>query len=296
MDKVQVLSKIKEIYDQKKNIIRFLKELDQREHNTIEDIMISYDFQAGTYTDRYYKRIDFLQQYAAKIAQIIDGLGKFDSLLEAGVGEATTLGPLLTHLNHSPTTTYGFDISWSRVKYARKFLESVVHRSSNLFVGDLFNIPLKDSSVDVVYTSHAIEPNGGREKEALAELYRVARKYIVLLEPSYEFADEKARARMVEHGYIRNLQGAAEELGYNIIEHRLFDLSANVLNPTGLMVIEKDESTYHTGYQCPITKTELINDNNAYFSKEALIAYPTLDSIPCFLPEHAILASKFLDK
>jgi ubiquinone/menaquinone biosynthesis C-methylase UbiE len=295
MKKAHVLSKIKEIYDQKKNIIRFLKEMDQREYTSVEDIMISYDFQAGAYTNRYHNRLDFLQEYAMKLAQIIDQLGTFDSLLEAGVGEATTLGPLLSHLNHPPESTYGFDISWSRVKYARKFLESIDQRTSELFVGDLFNIPLKDNSVDVVYTSHSIEPNGGREKEALVELYRVARKYIILLEPSYEFADEKARSRMIEHGYIRNLEGNAKDLGYNVIEHRLFGLSANALNPTGLIIIEKKEDFNNFGYQCPITKTELIQDKNAYFSTDALIAYPTLDNIPCLLPEHAILATKFLE-
>jgi len=296
MEKIRVLAKIKEIYEQKQNIIRFLKEMDERKYNTVEDIRISYDFQAGTYTDRYHRRFDFLQKYAAQLAQTIDQLGNFDTILEAGVGEATTLGPLLSHLNHSPKSSFGFDISWSRVKYGRKFLESIGQPTSGLFVGDLFNIPLKDNSVDIVYTSHSIEPNGGKEREALEELYRVAKRYVVLLEPDYELADDKARARMIEHGYIRNLHGTARELGYKVIEHRLFDLSANALNPTGLLIIEKNATSNHSGFQCPITKTDLFYKNNAYFSQEALIAYPTLDNIPCLLPEHAILATKFLDE
>ena len=32
------------------------------------------------------------------------------------------------------------------------------------------NIPLLDDSVDIVFTSHAIEPNRGREKQILKEL------------------------------------------------------------------------------------------------------------------------------
>jgi len=295
MEKIRVLAKIKEIYEQKQNIIRFLKEMDERKYNTVEDIRISYDFQAGTYTNRYHRRFDFLQKYAAQLAQTIDQLGSFDTILEVGVGEATTLGPLQSHLNHPPKSSFGFDISWSRVKYGRKFLESIGQRAE-LFVGDLFNIPLKDSSVDIVYTSHSIEPNGGREREALEELYRVAKRYVVLLEPAYELADDRARARMIDHGYICDLHGTARELGYKVIEHRLFGLSANALNPTGLLIIEKNVVSSNAGFQCPVTKTELIYKNNAYFSREALIAYPTLDGIPCLLEEHAILATKFLDE
>lgn len=40
----------------------------------------------------------------------------------------------------------------------------------NLFVANLFHIPLVDSSMDLLYTCYAIEPNGGKEKEILQEI------------------------------------------------------------------------------------------------------------------------------
>lgn len=49
MDKIKILNRIKQLYLQNKNIIKYLKKLDENESNSIEDIMISYDFQAGTY-------------------------------------------------------------------------------------------------------------------------------------------------------------------------------------------------------------------------------------------------------
>jgi len=131
---------------------------------------------------------------------------------------------------------------------------------SFLFMGDLFNIPLADNSIDIVYTSHSLEPNSGREKEALLELMRVTKKYLILLEPAYEFASIKAQKRMEKHGYIKNLHSTAMFLGLNVIEHRLFDVHSNSLNPTGLMIIEKDSKNnkvVHNPLICPITKIPL---------------------------------------
>ena len=44
MDKLSILDKIKEIYDNGENVIQYLKNIGGGEANTIEDIMISYDF------------------------------------------------------------------------------------------------------------------------------------------------------------------------------------------------------------------------------------------------------------
>ena len=35
---------------------------------------------------------------------------------------------------------------------------------SNLVLGDMFELPLEDNAVDIVYTVHAVEPNGGKKK------------------------------------------------------------------------------------------------------------------------------------
>ena len=169
-----------------------------------------------------------------------------------------------------------------------------------LFMGDLFSIPLVESSIDVVYTSHTIEPNAGKEKEALAELVRVARKYVILLEPAYELAGAEAQARMEKHGYIRRLHAAAEELGLHILEYRLFDLCSNPLNPTGLMVIklDKEVTTPHPQtppIMCPISKTPLIHKKGHAFTKEGLLVYPIIDGVPCLLSENAVIATHYLD-
>lgn len=296
MDKLRMLHRIKELYSENKNITQFLREFNDDKLATVEDILISYDFQAGSYIEGYKRNPILKERYSHSLAQVIEGLGEYSSILEAGVGEATTLGTLLKALKRKPEKCYGFDISWSRVKYARSFLRELNINNHLLFIGDLFCTPLKDSSIDIVYTSHSIEPNGGKEKEALEELYRITNKYLILLEPSYEFGSEAARERMKSHGYITNLYETAKNLGYDIIEHKLFEISANPLNPTGLIIIKKMcDSKVVNPLCCPITKSDVLEKNNAYFSEDSLLAYPILDGIPCLLAQNAIIATKFLD-
>ncbi|MGO5072720.1 methyltransferase domain-containing protein [Clostridium sporogenes] len=297
MNKFKILNTIKKVYENNGNIIQYLKDLEGQKHNSLEDILISYDFQAGSYIESYKKQPKIKDRYCKKLAQTIDNMGDYNSLIEVGVGEATTLGNILKLIKNKSALSYGFDISWSRIKYAKKFLEKQNLDKVNLFVGDLFCLPLKDNSIDIVYTSHSIEPNGGKEKEALMELYRITNKYLILLEPAYEYANEEAKNRMIHHGYVTNLYSTVKELGYEIIEHKLFGINSNSLNPTGLIIIKKDFKTKETEPMCcPITKKSLTLKNNCYFSKDSLLLYPIIDGIPFFLPQNAILASKFLDE
>jgi uncharacterized protein YbaR (Trm112 family) len=188
-------------------------------------------------------------------------------------------------------------LSWSRVWWASRWLaEQGQRESTTLCTGDLARLPFADNSIDVVYTSHAIEPNGGREERLLGELYRVARDYLILLEPGYEFAGEEARARMEQHGYCKGLVETAEHLGMKVVRNELFPYAANPLNPTAITVIEK-RSTMRPDFTlaCPRYKTRLRMLEGAYFSPEALRLYPIIQDIPCLRVEHAIVASCLRD-
>ncbi|MGZ7446009.1 methyltransferase domain-containing protein [Paenibacillus sp. TH7-28] len=301
-EKLKQLKNIKKLYDQQKNIIQHLKKSAGEEANSTSDILISYDFQAGSYIQSYYNNRKPRDDFAAKLAEVINGLGSIDSMLEAGVGEAVMLGNLITRLKQRPKDIYAFDLSWSRIKYGEKFLRSLNINDVKLFTGDMFCMPVKENSMDLVYTIHAVEPNGGREREALTELYRIAKKYVLLIEPAFELADETARQRMLSHGYVTNLYGTAKELGYKVIEYRLFEVNLNPLNPVGLMIIQKDDSHGETEEGndtdilcCPITKTTLALKSAAYYSTEGMLAYPILEQIPCLLPQNAIVATHFND-
>lgn len=302
------LNKLKELYQNNENLVEYMRNQSKTETNTTEQIMISYDFQAGTYTEGYYKNPMNRIKEAEVIAEVIREKGLSGSILEAGVGEASTLVPLLNLLDsdgkHLFDSIYGFDISWSRIKAAKKFAKDQKQDQIVFFTGDLLNIPLRNNSIDTVYTCDAIEPNGGKEKEILKELYRVCRKYLILREPCYEYAGEKAKARMLRHGYITNLYQSAVELGYTVERYGLYRSSPDDINPEGLMVIRKtcfDEEDVCIGqpFACPISKKGMERYESdwggvEFYCPESMLAYPIIQGIPCLLPNNAVVATKYL--
>jgi hypothetical protein len=98
MDKIKMLGKIKGTYMENKNIIKYLKEIDGRSDNSIEDIMISYDFQTGSYTQAYKDKPKSKEDFCFYLANIINDLGSCDSIVE--VDEGTTLGLLLKRIKN----------------------------------------------------------------------------------------------------------------------------------------------------------------------------------------------------
>jgi ubiquinone/menaquinone biosynthesis C-methylase UbiE len=284
------------LYKQGKNITHILKEERGLKRNTDEIIEIAYDLQMGSYIKAMENaEMDkHKRDYTSEIAKTILSLCNPCSVLEAGVGEATTLSGVMQNIG-SAVRSYGFDLSWSRVAYAKRWLLSKGVDNANLCTGNLFNIPFADNSIDIVYTSHSIEPNGGNEKSILQELFRVTRKFLILLEPGYELANEEARKRMELHGYCRNLSGIAESLGYKVLAHTLFPFTSNPLNPTAITIIEKqvDGAPPSHFFACPKFKTPLENIGGMLFSPEALVVYPIVGGIPCLRIENGVFASKY---
>ena len=78
-----------EIYRKNENLIEYMRSQSKTEANTAEQIMISYDFQAGTYTKDFYQAPESRIQTAKWIADIISAKKISGSIMEAGVGEAT---------------------------------------------------------------------------------------------------------------------------------------------------------------------------------------------------------------
>ena len=288
---------MRETYAKGENVMDYARKNLAGTSNEVVATLMAYDLQAGTYVQSARQNPTFNRNWCEQLAGILSKLTSSESsVLEVGCGEATTLAGVLTALGKEKfREAHGFDVSWSRVHTAQSWLaEKKVWGS--LFVADLFSIPLKSNAMDVVYTSHSMEPNGGREVEALAEILRISSQWVVLVEPAYELANVAARAHMDAHGYVRGLTNAAKQFGAEVVEHRLLEVNGNPLNPSGLWVLRKNNAaktvpSVTSKWQCPLTQTNLTARGDVYISEETGIIYPVVRGIPMLRPEHAIVAS-----
>ncbi len=269
--------------------------------NTSEAIEIAYDLQAGQYIRNHACEPDYYNAYTDEQAALLEAhFPECESLLDAGCGELTNTALLFGKLKTVPRL-FGFDLSWSRVHLGLNHYRSIVDadcvRRTEVFVGDMSEIPLPDNSIDVVMTSHALEPNHGREAELLGELLRVARRGLLLFEPSYELGDDAQRENMARHGYVRNLPDHCMALGADVAEHRFTSVNYNPINRTAVTVVRKPAPANINApdFVDPVSHTPLHLDgaDNVYYSPERGVVYPTLRGIPILRDSAAVLATGF---
>jgi SAM-dependent methyltransferase len=295
---IPTIKQLETAFQQNTNIMELMRKRSRIEGNSPDAILMSYDLQSGSYSDL----MDDPEYHAKKtcfnngIANVLRPFGS-GSLLEVGVGEASTLAGVITALDVQPSDVGGFDISWSRAAYARRYLEKSGSRGVTLFTGDIGAIPLADDSYDIVYTAHSLEPNGGREREYLQELYRITKKWLVLIEPAYEFGNEETRRRIEQHGYCRGLSQTARELKYEVVEEKLFEGNPWIYNQSQQTIIRKPSAAIANDrtFACPACKKPVIQHLGHYFCQECYNIYPVIDGIPCLLPGNGILATKFMN-
>ena len=119
-------------------------------------------------SDYSLKYLDFMETIEKKLPECA-------TVLEAGCGTGQTL-PLFCARH----TTIGFDISPYALAIAKKNCDTSIQ-------GDIFHIPLKDGSCDLVYNSgvieHFVEPHN---RDAVSEMVRVTKKggFVIIIVPN----------------------------------------------------------------------------------------------------------------
>ncbi len=288
-------AEIRALFDRGENIIGWIQSREGAQTNSETAILYSYDVQAGSYVAELADetRRQFKEDFGRALAAVLDELAP-TSLLEAGIGEATSLAPTLRQMATRPAHVLGFDLSLSRLLYARKHLADHGRPDVVLFTAALDRIPLASASVDVVLTVHAVEPNHGREEVILGELLRVARRHLVMVEPSYELAAPEQRARMERLGYVRGLPAMLERLGYPARRVEPWRHNANPLNAASLIVVDKPGAASDAVPQfvSPISGRNLVVRPDCWFCPDDGHAFPLIAGIPCLTLDSAILASK----
>lgn len=224
-------------FDEGQNVTRALREHLGTNRNTPEAIEVAYDLQAGSYVEKAERQADFFRAYGEHLAKHLEPhLQEGDMILDAGTGEMTNLTHMVLALKTNLYSVHGCDISQKRINLGRQYAAKFGLHVHGIRA-ELSKLPFPKQSFDVVTTSHAIEPNGGREREILKELLRVTKRKLVLFEPCFEIASEEGKARMIEHGYVKGLSAHAEALGATVESMTPLEIVHNPLNPTACWVI-----------------------------------------------------------
>lgn len=161
----------------------------------------------------------FLRSMTERLGDIIETLEPKE-LCEVGSGSGRNLMYLAARFPTLPCT--GYELTAGGVAIAKAFqgIDELpetgygrfyrLNRSGmdNLrridFVqASAFDLPAADQSLDVVYTFAALEQMQLGIDDALAELRRVARRYVLLFEPFADFNDGLGRAYLWARNYFR---------------------------------------------------------------------------------------------
>lgn len=299
----------KKAYKEGGNITELLRSQQNIDSNTSEIIEAAYDCQAGSYIEIISNNQEHAHAYITELALILDKhIKKTNSLLDIGTGELTTLSHLICKLIKKPKKVFAFDISWSRIYKGKNYAKEVMgadYKILKLFVADINEIPLRDKSINITTSSHALEPNGNNLKELLSELFRITSDKLILFEPCFEINTDEGKKRMERLGYIKNIDGVIKELGGKLVEKIVIKNTINPLNPTVCFIITPPtfakeipapkNNKNHNVFSVPGTNIPLIKVEDYFFSNQVGLCYPTLKAIPILKSNVAILASSLCD-
>lgn len=131
-------------------------------------------------------------------------------VLEVGCG----FGGNMLLLDHLCPQMEIFGFEYTNARFASALVTLAGTRmAENLFLGDVTCLPERDAAYDVIFSFHVLEQLGqARAREAVAEMWRVCRLGLVLVEPGTEFGSIFERWRMGKLGYCQNLSVLAGEL------------------------------------------------------------------------------------
>tara|TARA_R110000824_G_scaffold284386_1_gene472692 strand:+ start:756 stop:1733 length:978 start_codon:yes stop_codon:yes gene_type:complete len=288
----------------------------QKEH--YQDALITYDKRSGSYVDEYMRRHDegglvSLGTHYGEIKQVNYGesvdlhnkwlselvaslLGKDPgSVLEAGAGECTTLLPVAEFINQEQNSYNGSDISWSRCKFARDFSAQKSIALDTLSAANILQLPYPDNSIDIVYSHYCLEELGGYELEAIQEMYRVARKYVFVIEASYELGSKGQRTKLYNRGWNLGIIPSVKKLGYKILKHELVPYCHDAYHHGALVLIEKNPTSVNSpkapSHACPKCHSKLTKIEHGLKCEPCGLVYSNLQGIPVFLLNNAIVAS-----
>ena len=230
------------------------------------------------------------------IKEVFNIMPEAKSYIEVGAGELTTLARAVASLKQRPQRVSALEMSWSRLEIGRNFANGIGVELDDYMSGDLFNLPLSNNSFDVVYTHYALEQSPHRNNEAITELLRITKHYLILMEPAYELGNKEQKMNILKRDYIRGIPNTIKRMGFKLQKYELLPIGPYG-NCPAIYVIKKDnvfDGSLKTNYKiCPKSGEELMIKRQHLFANKAGILYPIINGIQCINIKNGIIASKY---
>lgn len=282
---INIYQKSKIKYIKKQNVQKFLKSIKINEKDSVR---ISYDIQSGSYIKFFskLKKTKIKNIYYPLVEAINNNFTNFKTILDFGCGELTTSKYIFGNLKKNIKHYFATDISLNRIFLGKKYLEKTLKPKSfkkfKFFCNSANRLPFKDSSIDLILTTHALEPNKKNLKNLIKELFRVTKFGMILMEPHYESACLAQKKRMRKLNYIQGLE--KELLKYSsdlkIIKKKYH---SNNLNKSSIFILKKSNNNINkSSYIDPIDKSELRKIHNFLYSENNSRLYPNFNDIVIF--------------
>ena len=181
------------------------------------------------------------QYYAFCISNIIQKLN-LKTILEVGAGELTQYFLLKKDLdkkNYKIKRSCGLDLSLKRLEAGKEFLNSK-NQEIEIFQADAQKMPFKDNEFDILYTCHCLEQVPHLLEPCLKEMIRVSKKYVILIEPSYEFTNKVTRNHIYKKNYVKIFDKSLDKILKNFKFKRFKMPIFQYVNGAELIMIEKN--------------------------------------------------------
>lgn len=313
------------------NILRiYLRKLVEKLPSTITgrhylSSLIKYDRRAGTYINDYkmgetletspiyrsaydgeVKDVKFKIVNEAHLKwlanTVIEGmLDNVNSVIEIGAGELTTIAPLKSYFTNPDIKIYASELAWSRLKVGRDFFTAKNLAPNSLSAASVLELPYRDNSFDCVLAHYFLEELSGYQEQAIKELLRISRKYVVMIEASYELGNKLQKRKLRTRRWNLEIMPAIKRNHWNLIEHKLVPYCHDIHHHGALFIIEKDHPVGQSHAAapknpgqvcCPICHGKLNKYGSFLKCEGCSLAFPVLDGIPVMTTGNAIVASK----
>jgi ubiquinone/menaquinone biosynthesis C-methylase UbiE len=269
---------------------RILKnKINLNKSRSLENVKKKYDQISGTYIHdieknnvKFYAELNDgtvvkckgnIHKYYGDIISRIIKQTKSKSFLEVGAGELTQfklICDFLKKINYKVKETCGLDISFKRLLVGKSYLKKNKNEISYIVQGNAAELPFANDSFDLIYTCHCLEQVPVLFKKSINEMLRVAKNYVVLIEPSYELSNKLTANYIYYKGYIQ----INEKLLGNI-KHKYFKRIKlpfrQYLNGAELVIYKKKKKIKKTKVKfiCPITKKNIYKNKNTIGNKNS---------------------------